>query len=237
MSQKIPSGSLGLDTRAEFTDWNSHWSAENQHTLAQRFFSFYRKTVFARTVHYFVERYFPVAGIFLEAGSGTSETSMRINTHNGARQLVALDLVAPVLERGHPVMHARVCGDIFQLPFSENSLDGIWNVGVMEHFTHSQIDQILHEFHRALKPGGRLIMLWPGADSIPQRMLRILERVINARARTQPFRFHPPEISQIQSSQQSRDILNRNEFHVLEVEPGPRSLMAFKTLVGIKPGA
>ena len=220
--------------RPEQLDWLKHWSRENQANVAQRFFSFYRKAVFARTVRHFLSTYFPPSGVFLEAGSGTSETSMRIDKLNGARTLLALDIVLPVLQQCHSIMDMRVCGDIFHLPFREDSLDGIWNVGVMEHFTHDQIDQILREFHRVLRPGGPIVLLWPGVDSIPQKLLRGVEAVVNLGAKGERFRFHPAEISQLESTRQGRDVLSRNGFDVLEIEPGYRSLMAFKVLVGAK---
>lgn len=220
--------------RADIADWSHHWAADNQQTLAQRFFSVYRKVVFARTVAYFIQRYFPPSGLFVEAGSGTAETSSRIDKRADARILTAVDIVAPVLLHCHPVMNYRVGGDIFQLPFRNSSLDGVWNVGVMEHFTHTQIDQIMHEFHRVLKPGAPLLLLWPGVDSAPQRLLRLVERGVNLWSATGDFRFHPPEISQLKSAQEGRAVLQRNHFDVLEVEPGWRSLFAFKTLVGAK---
>lgn len=216
------------------TAWSQHWSDENQQILSQRFFSFYRKAVFSRTVQFFIERYFPPSGMFVEAGSGTSETSLRINKHGGARMLVATDVVLPVLKRCHPVMDVRVCGDIFCFPFRANSIDGIWNVGVMEHFTHAEIDQILRGFHRVLKPGGRVILLWPGSNSVPQKILRVVEKIINLRARQEPFHFHPDEISQLRSLREGREVLLRNGFQPLHLDTGLRSLLAFKILVGVK---
>ena len=223
------------ESRPEFHDWTRHWSGDNQQSVAQRFFSFYRKAVFARTVAYFIGRYFPPAGVFVEAGSGTAETSMRIDKANGRRVLVAVDLVLPVVARCHPVMDVRIAGDIFRLPFADASLDGIWNVGVMEHFTHDLIDRILVEFRRVLRPGAPLLLLWPATDSLPQKALRLVEKVVNLRPRGERFQFHPDEISQLRSSAEGREVLRRNGLEPLQVDPGLRSLMAFKTVVGRKP--
>lgn len=218
--------------KTELQDWTDHWAADRQDSLSQRFFSWYRKAVFARTVSYFIERFFPPSGVFLEAGSGTSETSQRIDKRDGARTLVACDIVLPVLARCHPVMDVALGADIFRLPFADASVDGIWNVGVMEHFTAAQIDAILGELHRVLRPDAPLLLLWPARDSIPQKLLRVVEVAINARRRQGPrFRFHPDEISQLRSSAEARDILGRNGFEVIHIDPGPRSLMAFKTIV------
>lgn len=138
-------------------------------------------------------------------------------------------------------MDVRVCGDIFRLPFRESSVDGIWNVGVMEHFTHEQIDQIMREFHRVLRHGSRVILLWPGADSVPQRLLRVVERVINSTRKAtrehDVFRFHPDEISTLKSIQEGREVLVRNGFDTLHIDSGLRSLLTFKILVGVKNSA
>lgn len=214
--------------------WSEHWAGDKQESVSQRFFSFYRKAVFARTVRYFFEKYFPDEGIFIEAGSGTAETSMRIDKRGGRRVLVATDIVQPVLKQCHPVMDGRVCGDIFHLPYADNLIDGIWNVGVMEHFTHPQIDEIMREFHRVLKPNHRIILLIPGSDSPPQKILRVLELFINARNKDKNFRFHPPEISQMKSLRQGREMARRNNFEPLHIDWGWRSLFAFKTLIAVK---
>lgn len=224
----------GADGKPEFTDWTAHWSGENQRSVAQRFFSFYRQAVFARTVAWFIEHYFPREGVLVEAGSGTAETSMRIPKHPG-RVLVAVDLVLPIVARCHPVMDVRLAGDVFRLPFAAGSLDGIWNVGVMEHFTHDLIDAMLQEFRRVLRPGAPLLLLWPATDSLPQKALRAVEGVVNLRRRARPFRFHPDEISKLRSSAEAREILRRNAFDPVAVDPGWRSLFAFKTVVGRRP--
>jgi ubiquinone/menaquinone biosynthesis C-methylase UbiE len=223
--------------KPEETDWLEHWSSSKQQSVSQRFFSFYRKAVFARAVAYFVDRYLAHGGLLVEAGCGTAETSMLIDKRRGIRTLVALDLIRPVLERCHPVMDVRVSGDIFALPFQDSSIDGIWNVGVMEHFTHPQIDTILREFRRVLKPRGRVVLLWPAKFSIPQRILRILEWFINLRRGADRFRFHPDEISQLRSVRQGREVLTRNGFRPVAIDIGLRTLMAFETLIGERDAA
>lgn len=221
--------------RPEFADWSRHWSPAAQRTAAQRFFSWYRKAVFARTVAWHTGRHFPRRGIFVEAGSGTAETSIRIDKAGGERVLVALDIVPAVVARCAAVMDVALAGDIFRLPFRDAALDGVWNVGVMEHFTHDRIDLILREFRRVLRPGGTVILLWPATDSLPQKLLRAIEAVVNLRRAGPRFQFHPDEISKLRSSREGRDVLRRNGFEVVEVEFGLRSLMAFKTVVGRVP--
>jgi ubiquinone/menaquinone biosynthesis C-methylase UbiE len=224
-----------MSNRPDVLAWSQHWSASNQRTPAQQFFSFYRKAVFARAVGYYFRRFFSLDGIFVEVGAGTSETSMRIEKHDGHRELVAVDIVPAALVSGHPIMDVRIAADAFQLPWRDASLHGVWNVGVMEHLTSAEIGRMMQEFYRVLAPGGRVFLLWPGEDSIPQRLLQVLERIANMRRDKDCFRFHPAEISRLRSLAEGRDILSRNGFRVLHVDSGLRSLFAFKTLIGEKP--
>jgi SAM-dependent methyltransferase len=221
--------------KSEFQDWKDHWANENQHSFSQRFFSVYRRVVFARTVEWHVNRFFPERGVFVEAGSGTSETSERIDKRGGSRRLVAVDLVLDVVAHAHANMDARIAADCFHLPFADATIDGLWNVGVMEHFTHDLIDQMMREFHRVLKPGAPIVLLWPATDSLPQKGLRFVEFIVNNTSRRgaeAPLRFHPPEISKLTSSEEGRRVLRRNGFEPVFVDWGLRSLMAFKTVVG-----
>ena len=222
--------------RKDFQDWEEHWSEGKQDSFAQRFFSFYRFAVFARTVAWHIDRFFPDRGVFVEAGSGTSESSARIDKRGNARTLVAVDLVHSVVAQAHPLMDVRVSADCFRLPFADASVDGLWNVGVMEHFTHDKIDEMMREFLRVLRPGAPVLLLWPATDSLPQKGLRTVEWVANTfTKRSSPLRFHPDEISKLHSSEEGRDVLRRNGFESVFVDWGWRSLMAFKCVVGVRP--
>jgi SAM-dependent methyltransferase len=214
--------------------WTEHWSTAKQLSATQRFFSAYRKTVFAPAVAHYVDRYLPGEGVLVEAGCGTAETSIYIDKRGGSRVLVAVDLVVPVLARCAPIMDARVAGDAFGLPFRSGTVDAIWNVGVMEHFTQPAIDAMLREFHRVLKPGGRLLLFWPGVTSAPQRVLRVVQFIVRLRPSCATFRFHPDEISQLRSLGEGRSTLERNGFTALRTDHGVRTLLAFKVLVGAK---
>lgn len=220
--------------KTEAVDWSAHWGDEHQGSVFQKFFGVYRKHVFARTVAYFTGRYFAPEGVFVEAGSGTAETSVRMDKRGGKRVLVALDIVPGVLAHCVPLMDVKICGDGFHLPFRDASLEGIWNLGVMEHFEHLQIDEMLREFRRVLKPGGRVILFWPATNSIPQKLLKLVERIINLKKRDRKFQFHPDEISQLRSNAEARDVLSRNGFVPLYVDWGLASGMAFKSVVGEK---
>ncbi|HPO62310.1 MAG TPA: glycosyltransferase, partial [Candidatus Kapabacteria bacterium] len=56
----------------------------------------------------------------------------------------------------------RVVGmDIRHLEFADNSVDGIIASDVLEHFSHREVDSILKEWARVLKPGAEIIIRCP----------------------------------------------------------------------------
>lgn len=51
--------------------------------------------------------------------------------------------------------------------------DGVWNLGVLEHFETDEQLLILREFHRVLKPGGVLLLWWPPRIAPDQLLLKL----------------------------------------------------------------
>lgn len=141
----------------EELNWQTYFEQENK-SFFKKLCRLHRAILIARAGKVYTNKYFPKKGIFLEAGSGTSQSSSMIE--RGGRKLIALDLNYYVLAE-HNVLPHKVQGDIFVIPVKNDSLDGMWNFGVMEHFTDQQIIDILKEMKRALKPGAKLILFWP----------------------------------------------------------------------------
>ena len=57
-----------------------------------------------------------------------------------------------------------VCGDIFRLPFSDKSVDVVFNQGVMEHFDDKEILIIFREFERVCKR--KVVLCVPASTSL-----------------------------------------------------------------------
>ncbi|HEY2458992.1 MAG TPA: class I SAM-dependent methyltransferase [Candidatus Acidoferrum sp.] len=69
-------------------------------------------------------------------------------------RITGLDLLETVGQ--NPSVDFRVCGNVNQLPFSANSFDVIYARWLVEHLENPEV--ALREFHRVLKPGGRLAL-------------------------------------------------------------------------------
>ena len=150
----------------EAEEWDRHWRGLAG-SLRGRLFSLYRLQVRSRCVARAVAKHFTAPGVYVECGCGSSETSCRIRPQPG-QTFLALDFAARPLGMAlhQPCHSGGIQADIRRLPFRDQSLNGIWNLGVMEHFEEDEQLTILREFHRVLKPGGKLLLWWPPRFSL-----------------------------------------------------------------------
>lgn len=133
--------------------------------------------------------------------------------------------------RSNRQLHCINAGKHSFLPCRSRSIDGIWNLGVMEHFSESQLIDCLLEFRRVLKPGGTIILFWPPEGNASRWVLGPLERLIRWFSK-KPFTFFPNEISRLRSKDQARRLLERNGFKVLAVEFSWRTAFIHMVVVG-----
>jgi len=66
--------------------------------------------------------------------------------------------------------------DLRQLDFSNNHADAIAAIHVLEHFYHWEVEPLLTEWKRVLKPGGKLILELPCMDKVLGYALRCLQQ-------------------------------------------------------------
>lgn len=52
------------------------------------------------------------------------------------------------------------------LPYADNSVDEVHAIHLIEHFNRLEVDDILREWHRVLKPGGELALECPCLNKI-----------------------------------------------------------------------
>ena len=215
-------------------DWDLFWrKVDENRSFLSRIQSRYRTRIIAPVVDFYINRYFSESGFYIECGSGRSETTLR--TDKKKRRFTAVDYSLPVLMKtiDNPKIDNCVNGDIFSLPFRDESINGIWNVGVMEHFTLEDIHRILLEFKRVLKRGGRILLFWPTTYAPYEILIRIVEFIMN-NILNRPFRFYPAEPSRLRSLKQGRGILQKSRFDALETYFSIRDLFSFGVVIGKK---
>jgi len=158
--------------------WEKQWSLKQKDSATlEKAASLFRRALTSRFVSFHITRYFRARGICIECGCGSGETSSRI--HKDSFTSIGLDISFEALVRSkrRSIFDHYILGDLFRLPLKDASIDGLWNVGVMEHFTRQELYQIFHEFHRVLKPGGCCILFWPWFLAPSHLILRFYEYI------------------------------------------------------------
>ena len=210
-------------------EWDEYFTSEDR-GLFQRLLMFHRRRFVApATAHHF-DRVFPDSGVFLEAGAGTSESSGKISGRD--RQLLAFDISYVVLHRFN-VLPVHVQGDIRALPFSDGSVAGIWNLGVMEHFSDVELQRVLGEFNRVLEAKGRILLFWPpwyALHEIVLNSLAWLARVFLGRN----IEFFPDEVNLYSSRRWVARILDGAGFDLVKTSFGWRDLFSYVVVVACK---
>jgi ubiquinone/menaquinone biosynthesis C-methylase UbiE len=115
----------------------------------------------------------------LETGSGTGRISLRL-AREGAEVLL-LDISRDIIKFSKKIFKDSrsegvfIVGDIFHLPFRSNTLDIVWNSGVLEHYTRTEQRKVFDEAMRVLKIGGSLIIIVPNSEALIYNLFRKLD--------------------------------------------------------------
>jgi len=151
--------------------------------------------------------------VFLEAGSGSSQTSILINKK--FRNLYCLDFSFEALTHAiHvPVITGGIQGDLFYLPLRAGCIDGIWNLGVMEHYTDTEICEILNAFYQILKPDAYAILFWPPLLGWYKVIAVFIEKILSLLKR-QKVNLYPNEINLFRSRRKIQCFCNKTGFNL-----------------------
>ncbi|MCX5679911.1 MAG: methyltransferase domain-containing protein, partial [Candidatus Omnitrophica bacterium] len=177
-------------------EWDEYWKKKSSATgsLYDAFSAFYRKVIIRRQLNYFIKKHFTLGGSLLHAGCGSGQVDTDINRKYS---ITALDVSPHALElyrkfnRDNPRV---VRGDIFCLSFKDDTFDGAYNLGVLEHFTEEDIMRILAELRRVIKPGGKILVFWPPEFGLSVRVLKMI-RVVSRAILRREIKLHPDEVT------------------------------------------
>jgi dolichol-phosphate mannosyltransferase len=217
--------------------WDEYWRSQDfgRGVLYDTIAAFYRKVIIRPTLNHFVRKYFAPGSTVLHAGCGSGQVDVDIRDQV---HITGLDISVNALNfyrrtnRHHcAVMH----GSIFAIPLPERSVDGIYNLGVMEHFTREEIARILAQFKRVLKPGGRLIIFWPPEFGLSVLFFKGLKGLLVHVLRRKNVKLHPDEITRVRSRAHAFEMFEQAGFKVLRYAFGPRDLFTYSVIVAERP--
>jgi len=135
--------------------------------------------------------------------------------------------------RHNPKAEAVKHASIFDLPFADETFDGAYNLGVVEHFHADELTRALSEIRRVLKPQGKLVVFWPHAHATSVMLLNSLHWVLND-VLHKDVRLHPAEFSLVHSRREASDLLAGGGFDLASYDFGPKDFFVQSVVVATR---
>jgi len=197
-------------------EWDEYWAKDQQahNRIYDKIAVFYRRYIIKPYLKRYFSKYFLNKPKILHAGCGGGQVEEGIID---SQSVIGLDISVNALKlyrKNHPDSNL-ILGDITKTGIRNESLDGVYNLGVMEHFSEDQINQILLEFHRILKKRGIIILFWPPKYGATVIFLKGVHYFFNTFL-GKKMQLHPPEPSLIQSKNHVEKIVQRAGFKLKE---------------------
>lgn len=219
-------------------NWDEYWSGKETKKSDRKLYDliaqFYRKFLIRPTLNHFIRKYFKPGSQVLHAGCGSGQVDADIREYVNITGMDISVNALRVFEYESQGKAKSLHGSIFEIPLPNCSMDGIYNLGVMEHFTHDEIDKILGQFKRVLRDNGKMILLWPPEFGLSVIFFKVLKFIIVALTGKKDVKFHPDEVSRIQSKKEARAILARNGLEMVEYSFSVRDIFTYSVLVAQK---
>lgn len=216
-------------------EWDSYWtqSSHRGKWIYDLIAIFYRRFIISPVVNHFLGRYFAPDSLVLHAGCGGGIVDIGISKK---MQIDALDISTKALTEysyHHTGKYQLIHGSIFDIPVHEQYYDGVFNLGVMEHFSEEEIVPILCEFNRVLKMGKFIIIFWPPAYGLSVIVLKQVHKILH-KISDEKIQLHPPEITYIVSKEQTINWLESSGFALDQFYFGIRDFFTYQVIVAKK---
>ena len=217
-------------------EWDTYWAGRGHVRPERKLFDvgaqFYRRYLIEPLLTGVIGREFARGSNLLHAGCGGGEVDKKIVSDY---RVTALDISPNALElyRTRNAGVETVIGNIFDLSALRGKFDGIYNLGVMEHFSPQEIVDILRQFYQVLEPNGKLVLLWPPVYGVSVLGLHSIHFVLNSILR-RDIQLHPPEPTKVCSRKQVAGYFDTAGFRLKSMEFGPRDAFTYVVLVADK---
>jgi SAM-dependent methyltransferase len=214
-------------------EWNEYWGQREprpEYKFYEIVASFYRQYLIKRTLNHFIQKTFKPGERLLHAGCGGGEVDEDVVKF---ADVTALDISPAAINQYRSRFNIpALVGDVFRLPDAP-PYDGVYNLGVMEHFSPDEIRKILTQFNRALKANGRLVLFWPPTFGLSVFALKILRWTFK-RILGREIVFHPAEPSLVRSRKEVISFLSDTGFQLREFNFGFRDAFTYVVVVADK---
>jgi ubiquinone/menaquinone biosynthesis C-methylase UbiE len=216
-------------------DWDFYWTKQGtpSNNLYNVFADFYRNHIIKPYLNHFIFKHFKKAQQVLHAGCGSGMVDTDVVKFLSVTALDISPEALAIYAKVNTTQAKTIEGNIFNLPFLNESFDGIYNLGVMEHFTEEEIVIILNEFKRVLKPSGKIVLFIPPVFGLTVQALDVAHFILNKVLRKK-VKLHPDEITRVKSKKHIKALIEKSGFNFIEYYFGIKDIFTQIVIVGEK---
>ena len=138
-------------------NWDGYWQKERLacNVAYDHIASFFRRDIIRPYLNRFIWQNFAPGSRRAAGGCGSGEVDVDVTRRYTVTALdISLNALA-IYQRIHRGHFSLVHGDVPAMDIPTESMDGVYSLGLLEHFPPEQIRRILGEFYAVLKPGGK----------------------------------------------------------------------------------
>lgn len=205
--------------------WDAYWATDvrGSHRIYAFIASVYRRIFICTRLAWWLNRTFPRNARLLHAGCGSGEVDALVASRF---RITGLDISPGALDRyrrNNPHAEGTIHADLMSLRGVPGGYDGVYSLGVLEHFTPEEIRAILDNLRLVLRPGGKMVAFWPLAAAPSVKVLGLWHRLLNKRG-AKAVELHPPEITLIHSQSQVDEIVRSAGWEMVSYSVSPSDL-------------
>jgi ubiquinone/menaquinone biosynthesis C-methylase UbiE len=198
-------------------EWDKYWAKDQKayNYIYDSVAVFYRKHIIRPYLKRYFDTYFIKDSVILHAGCGGGQVEEGFDK---SITIIGMDIShnALTLYSQYHGLSSLILGDITSIGIKNEALDGIYNLGVMEHFSEDEIHTIFREFHRILKKKGVIVVFWPPKFGLTVIVLKIVHFFLISVLRKN-VQLHPLEPSLIKSRAHVEQFVKKAGFGLKEI--------------------
>jgi len=224
-----------IDALKDEQDWTSYWERK-ENTIGfiyEIIAAIYRQFLIRFNLERFLANNFTPGSKLLHAGCGSGQVDVQLHKRYS---ITAVDIsysALNVYSQNNKDVWRIEQDDILNLHQEDEIFDGVFNLGVVEHFGRDRIVKILKEFWRVLKKDGKIVVFWPHRNSSSVLFLKTLHFFLN-KILKRNIRLHPAEISLLKDKAEAVQMLKEANFKLIDYSFSIRDFYTQAVIVGQK---
>ncbi len=213
-------------------EWDSYWEEELSPSLFTRIYSriahFYRQHLIGPRLARVLSRNFNQGARLLHAGSGAGEVDLLVRD---SFEIVAGDMSKLALDKyvkQHPDSEVILL-NITEKNFKDLQVQGIYNLGVMEHLTPEEIVLSFQNFSASLPSKGRIVLFWPPVYGTSVVFLYVVHFVLQKIFR-KAIVLHPDEPNKVSTVTNFRKYLVETDLRIISFRMSWRDMFTYMVI-------